>query len=94
MVSLLIVLTLCLAASPVSAPVAAAPSGSLLYELTWTTVDGGGGLSAGDGYDLYLTVGQPDAWRMSCGDYPLSGGFWNRVISESVCLRYMPTVFR
>jgi len=49
------------------------------YDLSWSTVDGGGyTFSVGpDGiYELAGTIGQPDAGCMSGGDYVLSGGFW------------------
>jgi hypothetical protein len=46
------------------------------YDLTWSTVDGGGG-SAGGGYQLTGTFGQPDAGAaLGGGGYSLSGGFW------------------
>ena len=46
------------------------------YEITWSTIDGGGGQSSGGPYTLTGTIGQPDAGEMSGGDYQLSGGFW------------------
>jgi hypothetical protein len=48
------------------------------YDLPWWTVDGGGvSASAGGGYILSGTVGQPDAGaRQSGGAYTLAGGFW------------------
>jgi hypothetical protein len=47
------------------------------YDLSWSTVDGGGfTFSSGGGYELGGTVGQHDAGSMSGGDYVLSGGFW------------------
>ncbi|RLC76863.1 MAG: hypothetical protein DRI61_12530 [Chloroflexi bacterium] len=47
------------------------------YSLTWWTVDGGGGRSAGSGYILNGTIGQPDAGpKLQGGDYTLQGGFW------------------
>ncbi len=47
------------------------------YDLTWSTIDGGGGNSAGGGYQLAGTLGQPDAGAaLSGGVYSLSGGFW------------------
>ena len=47
------------------------------YDLTWSTIDGGGGSSAGSGYQLAGTFGQPDAGAtLSGGAYSLSGGFW------------------
>jgi len=48
------------------------------YELTWSTIDGGGGRSSGGDFALVGTIGQPDAGRMEGGDYELSGGFWPR----------------
>src|SRR5512144_1975161 len=47
------------------------------YDLTWSTIDGGGGSSAGGVYQLAGTFGQPDAGTtLSGGVYSLSGGFW------------------
>ena len=47
------------------------------YDLTWSTIDGGGGNSAGGGYQLAGTFGQPDVGTtLSNGVYSLSGGFW------------------
>jgi len=46
------------------------------YELTWSTIDGGGGKSAGGDYILTGTIGQPDTDWSSGGDYELLGGFW------------------
>ena len=46
------------------------------YELTWSTIDGGGGQSSGGPYTLTATIGQPDAAYSSGGQYELLGGFW------------------
>jgi hypothetical protein len=47
------------------------------YDLSWWTVDGGGGTSEGGGYTLSGIAGQPDIGpSMSGGDYTLAGGFW------------------
>ena len=46
------------------------------YDLTWHTIDGGGGQSSGGGYQLQGTIGQPDAGASSGGDYSLQGGIW------------------
>jgi hypothetical protein len=46
------------------------------YQLSWWTVDGGGGTSNSSTYDLSGTIGQPDAGHMSGGGYVLVGGFW------------------
>jgi len=71
-VCMFIVLLICLGlASP-----ATAQSGDG-YDLTWSTIDGGGGASTGDGYSLTGAVGQPDAGVMIGGSYTLTGGFWS-----------------
>ena len=49
---------------------------SAQYELSWYTIDGGGGTSSGGSYELTGTIGQPDAAWSSGGDYELLGGFW------------------
>ena len=46
------------------------------YEISWYTIDGGGGTSRGGDYVLTGTIGQPDADWSSAADYELSGGFW------------------
>ncbi len=48
------------------------------YEISWYTIDGGGGAmsSAGGVYTLNGTVGQPDAGTLNGGAYALNGGFW------------------
>jgi hypothetical protein len=46
------------------------------YELSWYTIDGGGGRSTGGDFTLTGTIGQPDAAWSSGGDYELLGGFW------------------
>jgi len=48
------------------------------YDLTWSTVDGGGyTFSAGGSYSLGGTAGQPDAGALTGGAYSLAGGFWS-----------------
>lgn len=47
-------------------------------DLSWWTVDGGGGASQGGGYSLNGTIGQPDAGRQTGGSYTLTGGFFGR----------------
>ncbi len=62
------------------------------YDLSWSTVDGGGGASNQNGYTLTGTAGQPDAGIMSGGDYTLAGGFWGGTIgSEGV---YLPVILK
>lgn len=46
------------------------------YDLTWNTMDNGGGTSTGGTYLMRGTVGQSDAGDMSGGTYRLQGGFW------------------
>jgi hypothetical protein len=48
------------------------------YILSWWTADGGGGTStsAGPGYSLSGTIGQPAAGELSGTGFHLSGGFW------------------
>ena len=46
------------------------------YDLSWSTIDGGGGRSIGGDFTLTGTIGQPDAAWSSGGQYELLGGFW------------------
>jgi len=48
------------------------------YDLSWWTVDGGGGMfSTGGGFTLGGTIGQPDAAAaLTGGSFSLTGGFW------------------
>ena len=46
------------------------------YELSWHTIDGGGGVSAGGTYIVRGTIGQPDAAYSAGSPYELLGGFW------------------
>ena len=47
------------------------------YDLTWSTIDGGGEtFSTGGDYELGSTIGQPDAGEVAGGEYVLTGGFW------------------
>ena len=65
------------------------------YDLSWSTVDGGGGLSAGGIYSLTSTAGQPDAGVMSGGDYSLAGGFWGGGAEAITQLElYLPVIMR
>ena len=50
------------------------------YDLSWSTIDGGGGtFSTGGQYSLGGTVGQHDAGTQSGGNFTLQGGFWGGV---------------
>ena len=46
------------------------------YKIAWSTIDGGGGTSAGGQYIVTGTIGQPDAASSAGGQYELLGGFW------------------
>ena len=79
---------LLLAISPASAQ-SGAP-----YDLTWSTVDGGGWtFSTGGGYTLGGTIGQPDAGVLEGGDYSLAGGFWGGALAVRYRV-YLPLVMR
>jgi hypothetical protein len=73
------------------APIVAAQGGGG-YDLTWSTIDGGGGASEGGGYSLSGAIGQPDAGVLTGGGYTLIGGFWPGA-SGSYRI-YLPLVLR
>lgn len=62
------------------------------YEIGWFSVDAGGGGSAGGGYTLTGSIGQPDAEALSGGSYTLTGGFWAG--AGSFYFRYLPVVMK
>ena len=49
------------------------------YDLSWSSIDGGGGTSSGGPYSLSGTLGQPDAGTLTGGGYELVGGFWGLI---------------
>jgi len=49
------------------------------FDLRWSTVDGGGAMSAGGKFLMTGTVGQPDAGALAGGQFKLEGGFWSGV---------------
>lgn len=59
----------------------AQPSGGT-YTITKSTLDNGGGTSAGGVYSLTGTVGQADAGLqgLAGGPYQLTGGFWSEIL--------------
>ncbi len=62
------------------------------YDLTWNTIAGGGGASAGGVYALDGTIGQPCASTLNGGSFSLAGGFWEGgQISQEV---YLPLVIK
>ena len=62
------------------------------FDLSWWTIDGGGGASSGGAYDLAGTSGQPDAGVLSGGGYELTGGFW--VGASASFASYLPMILR
>ena len=73
---------------PARLPSTAPGTSATGYDLTWYTIDDGGGMAAGggspDAYTLDGTVGQPDASAWSGGGYTLAGGFWGGAGSAGV----------
>jgi len=62
------------------------------YDLSWWTVDGGGGQLSAGGYVLDGTTGQPDASApLTAGGYTLAGGFWSGSVTPHHSL-YLPIV--
>jgi hypothetical protein len=52
------------------------------FDLSWFTVDGGGGFCAGGVFELEGTAGQPDAGvPMTGGNFSLVGGFWSGAVA-------------
>ena len=66
------------------------------YNLTWWTVDGGGGTLSDSSapYTLIGTIGQPDASAaLTGGSYTLVGGFFARG-SMPGHITYLPIIFK
>ena len=55
------------------------------FDISWYTIDAGGGTSAGGAFQLSGTIGQHDAGVMSGGQYTLTGGFWSGVTETCPC---------
>src|SRR6266536_388318 len=53
------------------------------YSIDWFTIDGGGGTSTGGVYAVSGTIGQPDAGKLSGGNYTLDGGFWGIIAIQT-----------
>ena len=48
------------------------------YSIDWHKIAGGGGTSAGGGYTVSGTIGQPEAGgAITGGNFSLTGGFWS-----------------
>src|SRR5262245_53076464 len=54
------------------------------YNLSWFTIDGGGGASTGGAYAISGTIGQPDAGKATGGNYTLEGGFWSVIQQDGL----------
>jgi hypothetical protein len=64
------------AVSLAAAPAPAQTGGP--YDLTWSTIDGGGTMwSTGGVYSLGGTIGQPDAGSLAAANLGCAGGFWS-----------------
>jgi len=70
--------------------VVSAQSGT--YDLSWNSVDGGGGTSSSSSYSLSGTIGQADAGAMTGGNYSLAGGFWGGGVANPFI--YLPLIQR
>ena len=48
------------------------------YDLSWNTIDSGGGTSSGGTFEISGTIGQPDAGvTLTGGTIEMRGGFWS-----------------
>jgi hypothetical protein len=56
-----------------AAPASAQTGGG--FDLSWWSVDCGGGVASSGSLSMTCTLGQPDAGQMSGGAFTLSGGF-------------------
>jgi hypothetical protein len=85
-----LILALCLATLAVISLVYAQGG----FDLSWWTVDGGGGTSSGGDYALTGTAGQAEVGAlMQGGAYELAGGFWGAAAQAEYDL-YLPAVMR
>ena len=65
-----------------------------VYDLSWYTVDAGGGLSSEGATTLQGTVGQADTGAMSGGEYTVTGGFWGGATTETHYGLLLPLLIR
>ena len=68
----LIILSVFLLILPLEAVLAV---GEAAYDLSWWSVDGGGGLSSGGDFTLRSVIGQSDTSQSASGQYVVTGGF-------------------
>ena len=58
------------------------------FDLSWFTIDGGGGAeSTGGEFALAGSIGQPEAGGMAGGSFELTGGFWSLPPTSNGCVR-------
>lgn len=51
------------------------------FEIVQSTIDAGGGTSAGGEFSLTGTIGQPDTGNSAGGNFGMAGGFWEYIIT-------------
>lgn len=75
---------------------AVAAQGDGGYDLSWWTVEGGGGTSKAHAFSLSGTLGQAEAATWRGGGYTLAGGFWGGEVQSSGENNwiYLPLVLR
>ena len=61
------------------------------YDLSWSSIDGGGGMSSDGTYTLNGSIGQPDAGALTGSGYTLTGGFWGIAAHYRL---YLPLVLK
>jgi hypothetical protein len=89
----------CLVATALAGAVTSHAQSGGGYDLTWNTIDGGGGTSTGATYTMRCTIGQPDAGMFTGGTYTLGGGFWKggsggvTGVGEDPVVQDLPPVF-
>ena len=63
------------------------------FDLSWHTIDGGGGFSTGGDFELSGTIAQHDAGpstgAMTGGDFELTGGFWVVAATSDPCAAFL-----
>jgi hypothetical protein len=65
-----------------------------VFDLAWSTIDGGGGSSSGGSYALNGTSGQSDAAGLSGnGNFTLNSGFWQDEAVNNYVV-FLPVVVR
>jgi len=90
----LLLLVVLVAFAGVRAHIVARAQTSRGFDLSWWTVDGGGGTSRGGGYTLKGTAGQADVGALTGGGYTLSGGFWGGKVTPDRHRLFVPVVLR